>query len=216
MKNFNIEKQSIWKCRTNNKLICNDSENLVIILPGLGYTLDKALLDYSKQLALDLKFDCLGIEYGFQVSRETFDRHDENDIRELFLESLDVILSALEFKREKYKNIVIIGKSLGTVLQNKIGEEIKKVHNIDVRNIYLTPINETLKRELNKGSLIITGTKDALISSDNLEKIRESEDYTILEIEDAGHSLCIKGNVLKSIEALELTIETIKSYLEKI
>ncbi|GAA0066311.1 MAG: alpha/beta hydrolase [Clostridium perfringens] len=216
MKNFNIEKQSMWKCRTNNKLTCNDSENLVIILPGLGYTLDKALLDYSKQLALDLKFDCLGIEYGFQVSRESFDRHDENDIRELFLESLDVIFSTLEFKRGKYKNIVIIGKSLGTVLQNKIGEEIKKFHDIDVRNIYLTPINETLKRELNKGSLIITGTKDALISSDNLEKIRESEDYTILEIEDAGHSLCIKGNVLKSIKALEIIIENIKDYLENI
>ena len=216
MKNFNIEKQSMWKCRTNNKLTCNDSENLVIILPGLGYTLDKALLDYSKQLALDLKFDCLGIEYGFQVSRESFDRHDENDIRELFLESLDVIFSTLEFKRGKYKNIVIIGKSLGTVLQNKIGEEIKKFHDIDVRNIYLTPINETLKRELNKGSLIITGTKDALISSDNLEKIRESEDYTILEMEDAGHSLCIKGNVLKSIKALEIIIENIKDYLENI
>ncbi|MDZ5252530.1 alpha/beta hydrolase [Clostridium sp. LIBA-8841] len=215
MKSFNIEKQSMWKCRTNNKLICNESETLVILLPGLGYTLDKAILDYSKQLVLDLNYDCLGIEYGFQVSRETFNRHDEEDIRELFLESLDVVFSALEFRTGKYKNIVIIGKSLGTVLQNKIGEEIKKVYNIEVKNIYLTPINETFKDNINKESLIITGTKDALISSDNLEKIKE-EKFNVLEIEDAGHSLCIKGNVLESIRALELIIKVIKNYLEKI
>lgn len=85
MNSFNIEKQSMWKCITKNKLICNESDTLAIILPGLGYTLDKALLDYSKQLILDFKFDCLGIEYGFQVSRESFNRQDENDIRELFL-----------------------------------------------------------------------------------------------------------------------------------
>lgn len=215
MKSFNIEKQSMWKCRTNNKLICNESETLVILLPGLGYTLDKAILDYSKQLVLDLNYDCLGIEYGFQVSRETFNRHDEEDIRELFLESLDVVFSALEFRTGKYKNIVIIGKSLGTVLQNKIGEEIKKVYNIEVKNIYLTPINETFKDNINKESLIITGTKDALISSDNLEKIKE-EKFNVLGIEDAGHSLCIKGNVLESIRALELIIKVIKNYLEKI
>lgn len=215
MKSFNIEKQSMWKCRTNNKLICNESETLVILLPGLGYNLDKAILDYSKQLVLDLNYDCLGIEYGFQVSRETFNRHDEEDIRELFLESLDVVFSALEFRTGKYKNIVIIGKSLGTVLQNKIGEEIKKVYNIEVKNIYLTPINETFKDNINKESLIITGTKDALISSDNLEKIKE-EKFNVLEIENAGHSLCIKGNVLESIRALELIIKVIKNYLEKI
>lgn len=215
MKSFNIEKQSMWKCRTNNKLICNESETLVILLPGLGYTLDKAILDYSKQLVLDLNYDCLGIEYGFQVSRETFNRHDEDEVRELFLESLDVIFSALEFRRGKYKNIIFIGKSLGTVLQNKLNEEIKKLYKIEVKNIYLTPINETFKDNIIDGSLIVTGTKDDLISSDNLEKIKE-EGFNILEIEGAGHSLCIKGKVIESIKALELIIETIKNYLEKI
>ncbi len=75
----------MWKCITKNKLICNKSDTLAIILTGLGYTLDKALLDYSKQLILYLKLDYLGIEYGFQVSREDFNRHDKNYIRELFL-----------------------------------------------------------------------------------------------------------------------------------
>ena len=36
MNSFNIEKQSMWKCRTKNKLICNESDTLAIILPGLG------------------------------------------------------------------------------------------------------------------------------------------------------------------------------------
>ncbi|EJT6479627.1 alpha/beta hydrolase [Clostridium perfringens] len=212
MNSFNIEKQSMWKCITRNKLICNESDTLAIILPGLGYTLDKALLDYSKQLILDFKFDCLGIEYGFQVSREAFNRQDENDIRELLLETLDIIFSALELRRGKYKRIILIGKSLGTVLQSRIDKEIKENYNI--KNIYLTPINETFKEKLDKEGLIITGTKDTLISSENLEKIK-SEGLRVLEIEDAGHSLCIKGNVLKSIKALEIIIENIKDYVER-
>lgn len=215
MKSFNIEKQSMWKCRINNKLICNNSDTLVIVLPGLGYTLEKSLLDYSKQLVLDLKFDYLGVEYGFQVSRENFNRHNENDIRELFLESLDVILSALELRKEQYKNIVFIGKSLGTVLQNKLSSEIKEKYKVNIRNIYLTPINETLKGNLDKDGLVITGTRDVLISSDNLEKIK-LEGLKILEIDNAGHSLCIKGNVIESIKALEITIENMKQYLETI
>ncbi|HHQ4155686.1 TPA: alpha/beta hydrolase [Clostridium perfringens] len=214
MNSFNIEKQSMWKCITKNKLIFNESDTLAIILPGLGYTLDKALLDYSKQLILDFKFDCLGIEYGFQVSREAFNRQDENDIRELLLETLDIIFSALELRRGKYKRIILIGKSLGTVLQSRIDKEIKENYNINIKNIYLTPINETFKEKLDKEGLIITGTKDTLISSENLEKIK-SEGLRVLEIEDAGNSLCIKGNVLSSIKALEIIIENIKDYVER-
>lgn len=215
MQSFNIEKQSMWNCKTKNKLICNDSDTLVIVLPGLGYTLEKALLDYSKQLILDLKLDYLGIEYGFQISRENFDRTEESDIRELFLESLDIVLSALELRKNEYKSIVFIGKSLGTVLQNKLSEEIKKIHEIDIKNIYLTPINATVKGKLDKKGLVVTGTKDTLISSDNLEKIK-LEMNNFLEIEGAGHSLCIKGNVLKSIKTLEIIINNIKEYLERI
>ena len=148
MNSFNIEKQSMWKCITKNKLICNESDTLAIILPGLGYTLDKALLDYS------------------------------------------------------------------TVLQSRIDKEIKENYDIHIKNIYLTPINATFKEKLDKEGLIITGTKDTLISSENLEKIK-SEGLTVLEIEDAGHSLCIKGNVLRSIKALEIIIENIKDYLER-
>lgn len=213
MEKFNIEKKSMWKCKTNNKLICNNSETLVIALPGLGYTLEKSLLDYSKQLVLDLKLDYLGVEYGFQISREKFNKSDENDIRELFLESLDIIFSALELR--KYKNIVFIGKSLGTVLQNKLRKEVEKRFEVNIKNIYLTPINETLEEELDLNGLVITGTNDSLISLDNLEKIK-LEKIKITEIDGAGHSLCIKGNVIESIRALEIIINNIKEYIEKI
>ncbi len=49
-------------------------------------------------------------------------------IRELLLETLDIIFSALELRRGKYKRIILIGKSLGTVLQGKIHKKkLKKI-----------------------------------------------------------------------------------------
>lgn len=212
MNSFSIEKDSMWGGKTKGRLISNESHTLAIILPGLGYNLDKALLDYSKQLILDLKFDFLGVEYGFRDDFEKFNRKDENHIREIFLESLDLIFSALELKRGQYKRIILIGKSLGTLIQSRVSLELSKGQEFNIKNIYLTPLEESLSF-IDKEALIIYGDKDFLISSEKVEKLR-GEDIKVLNIKGAGHSLCIKGDVLKSIDALALSIRTMKNYIE--
>ena len=214
MNSFSIEKASMWGGKTKGRLISNESNALAIIFPGLGYNLDKALLDYSKQLILDLKFDFLGVEYGFKDDFKSFNRKDENHIREIFLESLDLIFSVLELKRGQYKRIILIGKSLGTLIQNMVFLELSKGQEFNIKNIYLTPLEESLGF-IGKEALIIYGDRDFLISSEKIEKLK-GEDIRILKVEGAGHSLCIKGEVLKSIEALALSISTMKNYIESL
>ncbi|MGG5462222.1 alpha/beta fold hydrolase [Clostridium sp. B9] len=216
MRTFNIEKDSMWGCATKNKFICNDSDKLVVLLPGMGYNLDKALMDYSKQLVLDLKFDYLGLEYGFQANKKEFDRNNKEEVRELALESLDVILSVIELQGRRHKKIIFIGKSLGTVLQNSLGEKIKSIQEVKIKDVYLTPVNKTVETGIREGSLVITGSKDALITKENIEKIKELNGLELVEVEGAGHSLCVKGEVLSSIEVLKESIGKIKNYLQRI
>lgn len=68
---------SYWGVNLENEVISNKSDTLAVILPGIGYTADRPLLDYSKKLALELGYDVLQIEYGFQAARKILDRENE-------------------------------------------------------------------------------------------------------------------------------------------
>jgi hypothetical protein len=46
----------------------DDTTDLVVMLPGLGYTLDGALLRYTAQAAAQRGADVFGIEYPFQAA----------------------------------------------------------------------------------------------------------------------------------------------------
>ncbi|MDU1854755.1 MAG: alpha/beta hydrolase, partial [Clostridium baratii] len=110
---------------------------LAVILPGIGYTIDRVTLEYSSELALKLGFDLLKVEYGFQVARKEFNVEKEFDI--IVEETLEIVENALS---ENYKNIVIIGKSIGTCVQNLLNDRIE---GYNIENIYISPINKTVE-----------------------------------------------------------------------
>ena len=64
--------KSYWGMNLKPLVIGKGSDTLAVILPGIGYTLDRVTLEYSSNLALQLGFDVLKIEYGFQVGRGEF------------------------------------------------------------------------------------------------------------------------------------------------
>ena len=66
--------KSSYDVYLESKVIENKSDILAVILPGIGYTLDRPILDYSKKLCLELGYDVLPIEYGFQAARKEFDK----------------------------------------------------------------------------------------------------------------------------------------------
>lgn len=49
MNQKNIIFKSFWDVTTNNVLTSKDSEILAVIIPGIGYTIDRPTMDYSKQ-----------------------------------------------------------------------------------------------------------------------------------------------------------------------
>ena len=154
---------SHWGVELIPTLIKQGSDTLAVILPGIGYTIDRVTLEYSSELALKLGFDLLKVEYGFQVARKEFNVEKEFDI--IVEETLEIVENALS---ENYKNIVIIGKSIGTCVQNLLNDRIE---GYNIENIYISPINKTVEMGIKENSLVITGTKDPLLSKENLEKI---------------------------------------------
>ena len=205
---MNIKMLSHFKVNIDCNLIENYSDTLVVLLPGIGYICDRPLLDYSKRLAIEMRYDVLSIEYGFQAARTSLDNSDEFSI--VIRETREIILKALN---DKYRNLVFIGKSIGTLVQASIEEKLAKY---EMFNIYLTPVSETIKVGIKENSLIIAGNNDPMINNDALHKLREMSDVEFLEIEGADHSLNIKDDTMKSIDVLKKVIEAEKNYLNSI
>lgn len=200
--------KSIYNVELESKIIDNNSEVLVVILPGIGYTLDRPLLDYSKKLCMELGYDVLPIEYGFQAARVQFNSERFNNLLDESMEILKISLSS------KYKKIVFIGKSIGTVVQKILQKRLKDENDsYHFENIYLTPVDKTVDLGIEAGSLVFTGSCDPLISKGNVHKLEKIEGLKLIKITDADHSLNIKNDVVKSTEYLMNIIKKEKDYL---
>ncbi|MBP1888471.1 hypothetical protein J2Z53_000050 [Clostridium moniliforme] len=200
--------KSYWGMDLKPLVVGKGSNTLAVVLPGIGYTLDRATLEYSSSLALELGFDLLKIEYGFQVGRDTF--HPESEFNIIVEESLALLKNTLNCK---YKNIVFIGKSIGTCVQNILNNNII---GYNIVNIYLSPINKTVDIGIKENSLVITGDSDPLLSKENNEKIKNINGVKLINISGANHALNIEGDSIKSLEVQLNIIKCIKKYLSQI
>ena len=199
--------KSYWGMNLKPLVIGKGSDTLAVILPGIGYTLDRVTLEYSSNLALQLGFDVLKIEYGFQVGRGEF--HPDVEFNIIAEESFKLSKSTL---RNKYRNIVFIGKSIGTCVQNVLNKNVK---GYNITNIYISPINKTVQMGIEKNSLVFTGSSDPLLSKENLEKIEEVSGTRLINIDNANHALNVEGDVIKSLEIQLSIIEFMKEYLSR-
>ncbi|MFR9240054.1 MAG: alpha/beta fold hydrolase [Clostridium baratii] len=198
---------SHWGVELIPTLIKQGSDTLAVILPGIGYTIDRVTLEYSSELALKLGFDLLKVEYGFQVARKEFNVEKEFNI--IVEETLEIVQNALN---ENYKNIVIIGKSIGTCVQNLLNDRIE---GYNIENIYISPINKTVEMGIKENSLVITGTKDPLLSKENLEKIKNISRADLVTIKDGNHALNIEKDPIKSLKSQTEVIEFMEGFLYK-
>lgn len=206
MGNNNVIK-SIYNVELESRVIENGSDVLCIILPGIGYTLDRPLLDYSKKLCIEMGYDVLPIEYGFQVSRAQFDREKFNTIVD---ESMQLLKMA---QLPRYKTVIFIGKSIGTVLQRILQEKLcDEGLSFKFINIYLTPVDKTVELGICRNSLVFTGTSDPLISRESVCVIKNIDKINLIEIEGADHSLNIKNDIVKSADILLEVIKCEKEY----
>lgn len=192
---------SYWEVQLKPNLIDNGSDKLVVILPGIAYTIDRVTIEYSGELALSQNYDLMEIEYGFQVARKGFNVQEEFNI--IADETLELVKDALSLK--EYKEIIIIGKSMGTCVQDFLNE---KIEDKNIKNIYISPIDKTVGMGLKEGSLIITGSKDPLLSEVNLQSILDSKKYKVMIFNGANHALNLEKDPIGS---LEIQIEIIKA-----
>lgn len=137
----------------------SDSQRLLVLLPGRGYTLDSPMMHYLRSMSFDLGYDVLNVQYSFQFvgDRASIDQLDINEIIDRLTQEADGALTQV-LASKTYQEVCIVGKSLGSPLASTL------INRIDIprkKLILLTPILtsvEDVGTEI--PTLIVIGTND--------------------------------------------------------
>ena len=183
------------------------ADNLVIILPGAGYTTQAPLLHFTTSLFYTKGFDVLHINYSF--SKQELSYLSEKDFT---IEIQRTIGKAIENK--KYKNIFVVAKSIGTIaLSYLLHNKMLK----DAKTIWLTPLlqrDDVFKAMVtseNKG-LCIIGDKDSCFIAERFEKLKNNRQLTFHLVEGGNHSLELDGLPIESVEILKGVLMEISNF----
>lgn len=185
-----------------------ETNNLVIVLPGAGYSTQAPLLYYTTGLFYNKGFDVLHINYSF--SRQEVSSLNERDL------AIDVqLVIDNATKDKKYSNYYIVAKSIGTkvlrcLLEHKMFKEAKL--------LWLTPLlqNDAVFNAMlnshHKG-LCIFGEKDShCFILERFEKLKSNRNLTLKVVEGGNHSLELDEEPIKSIDILKGVISDINEF----
>ena len=176
----------------------------------MGYHRDKPLLYYAKRLAREHGYELLEVSYVFN-KRARDVMNDDDAKREAFKYAVDETAKQLEpVKFAEYKDVLFIGKSIGTA----VAAYYDKENGINARHIVFTPVPETFAHLRNKSGIVFHGTADPWCENDLTKAKCEELGLRLYEIEDANHSL-ETGDALTDIKRMPELLSHITEYINR-
>jgi hypothetical protein len=185
-----------------------ETNNLVIVLPGAGYTTQAALLHFTTELFYKKGFDVLHINYTF--SSQEMSALNERDLARDVQSAVDNAV-----KDKKYSNYYVVAKSIGTkVLRYLLDTTMLK----DAKVVWLTPILQnddvfnTMINSNNEGLCIFGEDDSDCFIVERFEKLKSNQSLRLKVVESGNHSLELDKEPIKSIEILKSVISDIEEF----
>jgi hypothetical protein len=184
-----------------------ETNNLVIVLPGAGYTTQAPLLHFTTGLFFNKGFDVLHINY-------TFSRQEMSVLNGVeFTRDVQLVIDEA-IKNKEYSNYYVVAKSIGTIaLSHLLNHSMFK----DAKVVWLTPLLQrddvfnAMVNSHHKG-LCIIGDNDICFIVDRYETLKNNDDLKLKVVNGGNHSLELDEEPLKSIEILKSVISEINEF----
>ncbi|WP_090852909.1 alpha/beta hydrolase [Litchfieldia salsa] len=185
-----------------------ESNHLVIVLPGAGYTTQAPLLHFTTALFYNKGFDVLHINYTF--SREELSDLNESDFARDIKHTIDHAITD-----KKYSHYYIVAKSIGT---KAVGYLLDHEMLEDAKIVWLTPLLQNDKvynamvNTVNQGLSIFGGEDRHCFIVERFEKLKNNHNLILKVVEGGNHRLELDHDPLKSIEILKSVISSINDF----
>ena len=186
-------------------------KKLAIFFPGIGYTVDKPLLYYSRRIASDKGYEIKLLPYTGFPQKIMGDRGRMEESYQIALRQTEDMLSGMDFS--VYGEILLIGKSIGTIVAAQWVE--KSPFRNRIRMILYTPLEETFSFPLGE-AIVFTGSADPWVGKQEsrIWQLCREKHVTCHIIPDANHSLeC--GDVQKDLQNLQMIMKVTKEFMGK-
>lgn len=201
-----IEVKSYWGT-ARSEYITKGGDRLAVFLPGHGYTNKAPLLYYSLNIAAESGYDALAVEYGYQHSKKIFEFGEES-LMHMFKESKEAVGQCLE--RKPYKELLFIGKSIGTLVQVYLSTQFTEYRQ---RHVFLTPIPDCIETIKETDCMVAVGTLDRFFKEEHIEEIKGLKNVKLLVIEGADHRM-EKGGYEEDLGVLNEVCDRIYNFIE--
>jgi hypothetical protein len=186
-----------------------ETNSLVIILPGAGYTTHAPLLYYTTGVFYKKGFDVLHLNYTF--SREEISALDEREFARDVQLTIDNAI-----KEKKYSHYYIVAKSIGTKALSYILE-----HTIfnSAKVVWLTPLLQNdavfhaMVNSKNKGLCIFGESDHVCFIVERYEKLKNNQNLLLKVVNAGNHNLELDHEPMESIELLKNVISDINDFI---
>lgn len=185
-----------------------ETKNLVIILPGAGYTTQAPLLHFTTGVFYNKGFDVLHINYTF--SRQEMSALNERDLARDVQLAIDNAI-----KDKKYSNYYVVAKSIGTKVLRYLLDNTRLK---DAKVVWLTPLLQnddvfnTMLNSDNEGLCIFGGKDSFCFIVERFEKLKSNQNLILKVVDGGNHSLEFDKEPIKSIEILNSVISDINEF----
>lgn len=165
-------------------------KKLVIMFPGVGYTMDCPLLYYASFLYEAKGYEQIHMKYNHILFEPDLTKEEKTlKAREYIGEKVkDIDFSA-------YDEVVFLSKSFGTAEAGILAEKL----GIKPKQIFLTPLPRALPY-IKETDTVVIGTADEVYPE--CKAYCDEHGIQPLYIEGADHSLEVKGKPFESLEIL--------------
>jgi predicted alpha/beta-hydrolase family hydrolase len=189
-------------------------DQLAVLLPGFGYTLDMPLFYYAENLVLERGWDVLRVAYAYNTRPEFQDLTKPERDRWLLEDTTAAWRAGLG--RRTYKRVVLIGKSLGTLAMGHLLTMADPPSNVGA--VWLTPMlaEERLRQQIRQyagSSLFVIGTADPHFDPVVLEQMQVATIGEAVVVRNADHGMDIPGDPIASVRAVERVVEALSRFL---
>lgn len=190
-----------------------DSQQLSVIFPGWGYTVDMPVLYYLTRIMLEYGSDVLLVKYAYNKNA-LFSTLTEEE-RECWLQADVTAAVAAGLEQRTYVRVTLIGKSLGTLAMGHLVSSQINLPNPEC--LWLTPLltNERLYHQIlhcRCKSLFVIGTADPFYRQERLDAVVRATDGQSLLIPQANHGLELAESINGSVDILKTLITAVTCF----
>lgn len=187
-------------------------KKLVVIFPGIGYTVDKPLLYHGRKLLKEAGYEeCIQVAYTYPGEtriRGNLEKMEEA-FRILYVRTQECLKNV---DWSAYDEILFLSKSIGTVIAAAFAEK-NGLNGKKIRHVLYTPLTYTFQYHP-QNAIGFIGTADSWCVPSEVLRLSEEQGISMYVYEQADHSL-ETGNVLHDLDTLKDVMEKTKKYVYK-